>query len=189
MEVKHIEHNDCREIIYTNTSGTTNIEFVEYINYKKLSDKAVTPYKKYDVDAGYDLTATEIIETDKYIEAKTDIAFEIPKGKVGLLFPRSSITDMDLTLKNCVGVIDASFRGGIVFRFSKVYNDLYYEFNHNDTDLINVRSQLIRKPDHYITGERVGQIVIIDIPNIELKEVDELSTSARGDNGLGSTGK
>lgn len=160
----------------------------EIIRFKKLSDKAVTPSKTHVVDAGYDLTATRIDVNEKYVQIGTDIAFEIPEGKVGLLFPRSSITKKDLMLKNSVGIIDASYRGEIVFRFAKNYNDLYYEFHHHEQDFINSNRQLMRKANQYNVGERIGQIVIINIPSIKLEEVKELSETNRGNGGFGSTG-
>lgn len=78
------------------------------INFKKLDPQAVTPTKAHPTDAGFDLTAISINKniTDSYIEYDTGIAIEIPKGHVGLLFPRSSISKYDLALCNSVGVID-----------------------------------------------------------------------------------
>ena len=81
------------------------------IRFKKLTPDAKTPVKTYEVDAGFDMFATTKTETNDYIEYKTGIAFEIPEGYVGLVFPRSSVTKKDIMLKNCVGVIDASYRG------------------------------------------------------------------------------
>lgn len=54
-----------------------------------------------------DLTATEIIGTHDYVSYKTGLAFEIPDGYVGLLFPRSSNSKKDLLLCNSVGVLDS----------------------------------------------------------------------------------
>ena len=77
------------------------------IKFKKLVPEAKTPFKAIDVDAGFDLYATSIVETPEYIQYNTGIAVEIPEGYVGLVFPRSSVTKYDLMLKNSVGVIDA----------------------------------------------------------------------------------
>lgn len=149
------------------------------IRYKKLNESAVEPYKKYKVDAGFDLTATWIKIYDDYIEYGTDIAFEIPEGYVGLLFPRSSVRDQDLMLKNSVGVIDASYRGEISFCFY-------------GTDIVRHKLGLYNHTDYgdkiYNVGERCGQIVIIKIPDIEMIESDELSDTDRGTEGYGKSG-
>lgn len=150
------------------------------IKYKNLNDDAKTPYKKYNVDAGFDLTAITKKETEKYIEYGTGLAFEIPEGYVGLLFPRSSVTKEDLILKNCVGVVDASYRGEITFRFHGINS-----INYNKGSV----KKIIYNENNYKTGDRVGQIVIIEIPKIKLIEVEELSKTERGTAGYGSSGK
>ncbi len=156
------------------------------IRYKKLNERAVNPYKKHSVDAGFDLTATWIKKTDKYIEYGTDLAFEIPEGYVGLLFPRSSVRDQDLMLKNSVGVVDASYRGEIKFSFHitrELPHDIrvWHENEGESSTTIDINK--------YSVGERCGQIVIMKIPDIEMIEVEELSNTDRGTQGYGSSGK
>lgn len=139
------------------------------IKFKKLVPEAQTPVKKYDIDAGFDLFAISKEETPDFIEYHTGIAIEIPKGYVGLVFPRSSVTKYDLMLKNSTGIIDASYRGEIVCRFQITKED-------NKIKTFNV-------------GERVAQIVIIKLPKVILIEAEELSVTERGSQGFGSTGK
>ena len=155
------------------------------IRFKKLSDKAKTPYRKFDVDAGFDLYATRIEETEKYTMYGTDIVLEIPEGYVGLMFPRSSVTNQDLMLKNCVGVIDASYRGEIMCRFAKYHHDMFKEIK--DVDLIDLVHPE-RKPNYYEVGDRICQIVFLKLPNVKLVESQELSHGARGTDGYGSSG-
>jgi dUTP pyrophosphatase len=83
-----------------------------------------------------------------------------------LIFPRSSIYKTSLILSNCVGIIDSGYRGSIMLKFQYIEEGLVYEI-----------------------GDRVGQIIIIPYPQIEFKEVDELSATERGLGGYGSTGK
>lgn len=154
------------------------------IKYSKLTEKAVAPFKKYNIDAGFDLTATWIKEYDKYIEYGTDIAIEIPEGYVGLLFPRSSIRNQDLMLKNSVGVVDASYRGEIKFSFWKT-EKLSSEIKKWNEQSISTMIDI----DKYEIGERCGQIVIMKIPDIEMIEADKLSETDRGTQGYGSSGK
>ena len=91
------------------------------VRVKKLKNEAVVPSYAKEGDAGLDLVAVDKnIETDgesEYVEYGTGLAFEIPAGYVGLLFPRSSISNKDLILSNSVGVIDSGYRGEVKFRF------------------------------------------------------------------------
>ena len=155
------------------------------VNYVKTSVDAINPFKKYPEDAGFDLYATWIEENEKYVEYGTNIIFEIPVGYVGLLFPRSSVTETDLMLKNSVGVIDASYRGEIKFRFMKTKN--------NTIRIPDGRGMIHKiynpRDEVYQIGERVGQIVFLQLPNINLSLVSELTETERGAGGYGHTGK
>lgn len=162
------------------------------INYVKLNDDAHEPIKKYEFDAGFDLIGTWKKETDKYIEYGTGLAFQIPPGYVGLLFPRSSVTKEDLMLKNSVGVIDSGYLGEIKLRFAKQYNDIYGEYvsigKENAENYINTKI-LGRISNQYVVGDRIGQIIIIKIPLVKFNLVDKLIETDRGTDGYGSTGK
>jgi len=149
------------------------------IKFKRLVPEAKEPYKVNDVDAGFDLYATSYQEFDGYIEYHTGIAFEIPDGYVGLVFPRSSITKYDLMLKNSVGVIDSSYRGEIICRFYQLDSNNAYRVNMGLVQFGN---------NKYAIGERIAQIVFVEIPKIKLVESDELSETNRGNGGFGSTG-
>ena len=142
------------------------------VKFLKLVDTAVTPSYAKPGDAGMDITAIahKINTEHNFIEYHTGLAFEIPEGYVGLLFPRSSVSKKDLSLANCVGVVDSGYRGEITFR---------YKFD-RDSYFANVK--------RYQDGDRVGQLVIMPYPEIELEEVNHLTTSTRGIGGYGSTG-
>ena len=140
-----------------------------FVNIKKLNENAVIPTYAKDGDAGMDLIATSIIsDTQFQITYGLGVAMEIPKGFVGLVFPRSSIRKTGLELSNSVGVIDSGYRGELQATFRK-------------------EKGVISKK--YEVGERIAQIMIIPHPPINFVEVDELSTTERGDGGFGSTGK
>lgn len=70
-------------------------------------------------------------------------------------------------MSNCVGVIDAGYRGEIMAKF--------YDITHNNPP--------------YKVGERFAQLIVMPIPDVEPELADELSTSDRGEGGYGSTGK
>ena len=147
------------------------------INIKKLHNDAVIPAYAKHGDAGMDLTATsKSYDEHGNVCYGTSLAFEIPNGFVCLLFPRSSNTMKDLILGNSVGVIDSSYRGEVVFKFKP--SD-YFSIN---------RDNVYDDGPIYSVGDRVGQIIIMPVPQVEFVEVDELSSSERGVGGFGSTG-
>lgn len=139
------------------------------VKIKKLSENAVIPKYAKESDAGMDMVATSIKENTTFqITYGLGIALEIPDGFVGLIFPRSSIRNTELTLSNSVGVVDAGYRGELGATFNKL----------NGLDSIA-----------YKVGERVCQIIIIPHPIIQLQEVNELNNTERGEGGFGSTNK
>jgi dUTP pyrophosphatase len=152
------------------------------VKIKKLNPLAVIPNYAKDGDAGMDVIATSIIsDTPEQITYGLGIALEIPKGFVGLVFPRSSIRKTGLQLSNSVGVIDSGYRGEIQATFNKLFGGeaMYDEMKVNE----------IQPNDFYKVGDRVAQIMIIPHPEIEFEEADELSDTERGEGGFGSTGK
>jgi len=140
-----------------------------FVKIKKLHNNAVIPKYAKTGDAGLDLVATEIINKDPFqITYGTGLAMEIPAGFVGLVYPRSSIRKYDLSLTNCVGVIDSGYRGEIQATFR--------------------RHKGVASTD-YEVGDKIVQIIIVPYPPIEFIEVDELSETERGTGGFGSSGK
>lgn len=142
------------------------------VKIKKLDPAAKIPKYSKEGDAGMDITAISVSYENDYISYKTGLAFEIPDGYVGLLFPRSSNSKKELILCNSVGVLDSGYRGEVEFRYKLVGNGTLAQGIHNI----------------YSVGDRVGQIIIIPYPTIEFVESEDLSDSARGTQGFGSTG-
>ena len=137
------------------------------VKIKKLHKDAVIPKYAKPGDAGMDLTATNCYhDSSGHYSYSTGIAVEIPKGYVGLVFPRSSIYKTNMWLSNSVGVIDSGYRGEIMVKF-------YYK-KHGEMN-------------PYKIGDRVAQLLIIPYPQIEFEEVDKLSETERGTGGYGST--
>jgi dUTP pyrophosphatase len=148
------------------------------VKFKKLHPNAVTPSYAIAGDAGLDLTAVSVNITNNFIEYGTGIAIEIPDGHVGLLVPRSSVTKTGLIMKNSIGIIDSKFRGEMRARYTISLMVGLPEA------IENTKEQFI-----YKVGERIGQLIIIPIPTIELEETEELTKTERGENGYGSTNK
>lgn len=153
------------------------------IKIKKLHKDAVIPSYAREGDAGMDLTAvTSSYDVYGNTCYGTGLAFEIPKGYVGLLFPRSSNSKKDLRLTNSVGVIDSGYRGEVYFKFR---ND---NFNNMASQLkLDLIDGNIGFNNEYKVGDRIGQIIILPYPQIEFEEVEELSETERGEGGYGST--
>lgn len=172
------------------------------VKIKKLHEKAVVPKYAKQGDAGLDLTAVSY-EFDEYgnIVYHTGLAFEIPEGYVGLIFPRSSICKKDLSLTNAVGVLDSGFRGEVTAKFKPTacFCDFEYDTEENGIGSVRENYDFVclsgenRKdaptPLLYECGERIAQMIILPYPQIEFEEVEELSETERGEGGYGSTGK
>lgn len=142
------------------------------VKFKKLNDEAVIPSYAKEGDAGLDLTAVSL-EYDANLDAyvyHTGFAMEIPKGYVGLVYPRSSNRKTDAYMTNHVGVIDSGYRGEVLVTFKN-----------------RDKSSLIMAP--YGSGERVAQLIVMPYPTINPVETEELSETERGTDGHGSTGK
>ena len=135
------------------------------VKITKTHPDAVIPVYAKSGDAALDLTATTAVYENTHITYNTGLAIEIPTGYVGLIFPRSSVYKTGQHLVNSVGVIDSGYRGEIKLKFTRSRDSLEYN-----------------------VGERVGQIMILPYPQIELVEVEGLSMSDRGVDGFGSTG-
>lgn len=137
---------------------------------KRLRPDARLPVQAYPGDAGLDLAACERVELAPGERAVvgTGIAVAIPPGHAGLVVPRSGLAARHgLGKVNAPGLIDEGYRGEV-----KVI-------------LLNTDREA---PFVVEPGMRIAQLVVVELPSIELLEVDELPASERGDDGLGSSG-
>lgn len=137
---------------------------------KRLRPDARLPAQAYPGDAGLDLAACERVELAPGARAVvgTGIAVAIPPGHAGLVVPRSGLAARHgLGKVNAPGLIDEGYRGEV-----KVI-------------LLNTDREV---PFIVEPGMRIAQLVVVELPSIELLEVDELPASERGDDGLGSSG-
>jgi dUTP pyrophosphatase len=166
------------------------------VKIKKLHPDAVIPQYAHKGDAGFDLVAVEdvIIEPGETKGIPLGLAFEIPEGYEMQIRPRSGLSlKTKLRQSNCIGTIDAGYRGEVKAMFDNIRNhhtnnlvtkyvegidENTFEVNH----LVKRNSYIIRK------GDRIAQGVIQRLPAVDLIEVDELSDSERGAGGFGSSG-
>ena len=145
---------------------------MQEINIKLLNDLAKVPTRGSEYAAGYDLYATTsytiYIEPHSTVKIGTGIAVELPEGTFGAIFARSGLaTKKGLRPANCVGVCDPDYRGEYIVAI------------HNDTDeVVSIGP-----------GERIAQLVVLPFVPVAFNVVNELSDTARGDGGFGSTGE
>ena len=140
------------------------------VSVKRLRPDARLPVQAYPGDAGLDLAACERVELAPGERAVvgTGIAVAIPPGHAGLVVPRSGLAARHgLSKVNAPGLIDEGYRGEV-----KVI-------------LLNTDREA---PFVVEPGMRIAQLVVVELPSIELLEVEELPASERGDGGLGSSG-
>lgn len=138
------------------------------LKIKKLAPHAKMPTRAHLNDAGLDIycDSVNLINSETNIfEYGTSVALEIPEGFVGILCPRSSISNTNSIMANSLGILDSSYRGEIKIRL-KAFGT---------------------KP--YKIGERIAQLLLLPVPKFQIVEVDELSNTDRGTNGFGSTGR
>lgn len=174
------------------------------VNIKKLHKDAVIPSYAHETDCGMDLTAvSKTIDEYGNVVYGFGLAFEIPEGYAGFIFPRSSNYKSGLLLTNCVGIVDSGYRGEVMAKFAsryviarpqrlvekiKMLFETKKSFKKTSFYDINTTACWDNKINYNI-GDRVAQMIILPYPKVEFVEVDELSDTERGTGGYGSTGK
>ena len=143
------------------------------IAIQKLRESAQLPHRGSDFAAGYDLYAAPetggavVIAPHATAMIGTGLAAAIPAGYFGGIFARSGLASKQgLRPANCVGVVDADYRGEITVAL------------HNDTD-----AERVVQP-----GDRIAQLVILPFLPAEFEAADALPETERGAGGFGSTG-
>ena len=141
------------------------------IRIKKLNENAILPTYGTEFSAGadlYNLPDNELtVPAHSTVMIHTGLSVEIPEGYCGLIFARSGLASKrGLAPANKVGVVDSDYRGEWMVAIH----------NHSDSDA------------KIEGGERVAQMVIVPYLKAEFELADELSDTARGAGGFGSTG-
>ncbi len=143
---------------------------------KLLKENAKLPVRAHQYDAGLDLfsTADYTIPYGSIIEVSTGIAVEIPPGTVGLVLDKSGLGAKGIKVFG--GVIDAEYRGEVIVVVARAALP--------DGVLHLTRESTI----HIKAGDKIAQLVLLPILLPIPYQVDELTDTARGVNGFGSTG-
>ena len=140
------------------------------LRFQRLRDEASLPAAHHPGDAGLDLRAAEgtKVEPGQRAMVPTGVAVAIPEGHAGLVLPRSGLAaKRGLTLANAPGLIDAGYRGEVIVAVVNLDRD----------------EPVVIEP-----GDRIAQLVVIDVPVVSPAWADELPASDRGTGGFGSTG-
>ena len=164
------------------------------------------PKKGTDRATGFDVVVTsepEIVGEQydngtykriDYIQYKTNLKLAVQKERVFsnfgytdldydiLAFPRSSVSKYNLVLANCIGLIDADYRGEVLIRFKYIWQPEDYRIR---TD--NLLEGHVNFTKLYNKGDKVCQLKVTKVENVEFVLVYELDSTTRGDGGFGST--
>jgi dUTPase len=164
------------------------------------------PKKGTDRATGFDVVVTsepEIVGEQydngtykrvDYIQYKTNLKLAVQKERLFsnfghtdldydiLAFPRSSVSKYNLVLANCIGLIDADYRGEVLIRFKYIWQPEDYKIR---TD--NLLEGYVNSTKLYNKGDKVCQLKVTKVENVEFVLVYELDSTTRGDGGFGST--
>ncbi len=137
----------------------------------RLDPQLPLPAYAHPGDAGLDLRARVdvVLEPGERAVVPTGIAVALPPGCVGLIHPRSGLAARSgVALVNAPGTIDAGYRGEVRVLLLNTDRDDAYEV---------------------AAGDRIAQLVVIDVAPVEPVPTESLEESARGAGGFGSTGR
>ena len=138
--------------------------------FRRLRPEAELPSAQHPGDAGLDLRAAvdAVVQPGERVMIPTGVAVAIPEGHAGLVLPRSGLASKHgLTMANSPGLIDAGYRGEVICA------------------AVNLDREA---PVKVHVGDRIAQLVVVALPDIEPVWADELPETRRGDSGFGSTG-
>lgn len=140
------------------------------LEFRRLDPGVALPQRAREGDAGLDLAANADLAVGPGERAlvPTGLAVAIPPGHAGLVLPRSGLASRrGLTLANAPGLIDSGYRGEVTVA------------------VVNLDR---REPVEIHRGDRIAQLVVVPIAEVEPAEVEELPTTVRGSAGFGSSG-
>jgi len=137
--------------------------------FQRLRDDAIVPVRAYPGDAGLDLAACDRVELGPGERAvvATGLAVAIPDGYAGFVQPRSGLASRHgISVVNAPGLIDSGYRGEVRVVL----------LNTDRTETFVVEPAM-----------RIAQLVVLEVPRLELVETEELPGSERGVRGFGSS--
>jgi len=179
---------------------------IQVLKNEDYQDVENLPKKGTDRATGYDVIATsepEIIgetydngtyKRIDYIQYKTNLKLAVQQERQYsgfgytdidydiLAFPRSSVSKYNLVLANCIGLIDADYRGEVLLRFKYQWQPEDYRIR---TD--NLIEGIVNSNKLYNKGDKICQLKVTKVEDVEFVLVNALDSTDRGDGGFGST--
>lgn len=179
---------------------------IQVLKNEDYQDIDNLPKRGTDRATGFDVIATsepEIVgekyengsyKRIDYIQYKTNLKLAVQKDREFsnfgytdldydiLAFPRSSVSKYNLVLANCIGLIDADYRGEVLLRFKYIWQPEDY--------LIRIDKLLegyVNFTKLYNKGDKICQLKVTKVENVEFILVNELDSTKRGEGGFGST--
>ena len=139
------------------------------VAFRRIHPDAAVPAYAHEGDAGMDLRSVDdvVIPPGRRALVHTGLVMQLPPCAEAQVRPRSGLAlKHGVTVLNAPGTIDAGYRGevGVILA------------NFGDSDFE------VKK------GDRIAQLVVAPVTQPAVVEVDEVSSSDRGDGGFGSTG-
>lgn len=134
----------------------------------KNESKNDLPKQQRAGDAGFDLQADEEVDLVPFkpYAVSVGLRMEIPNGRVGMVCPRSGLSLKGVTVYNAPGIIDSSYRGVCKVILMYIGEGTF----------------------HISVGDRIAQLLIVQIGEVIFIERDSLSSTERGEGGFGHTG-
>lgn len=132
-----------------------------------LDNGAYMPSRGHKTDAGLDLRTPKSVTVPAYgsVIVDTGVHVALPQGCAGLLVSKSGLNVRhDIT---STGLIDEEYTGSIVVKL----------YNHGGEDY------------KFEAGDKITQLVVIQVVRESLEQVSAFNATERGDNGFGSTGR
>jgi dUTPase len=179
---------------------------IQVLKNEDYQDVENLPKKGTDRATGYDVIATsepEIIgetydngtyKRIDYIQYKTNLKLAVQQERQYsgfghtdidydiLAFPRSSVSKYNLVLANCIGLIDADYRGEVLLRFKYQWQPEDYRIR---TD--NLIEGIVNSNKLYNKGDKICQLKVTKVEDVEFVLVNALDSTDRGEGGFGST--
>lgn len=169
------------------------------VGFKRLTPDATLPTKAHPTDSGFDLVASAdvIIEPGATVVVPTGIAVQLPAGYEATVRPRSGVTSKT-KLRVHLGTIDNGYAGEIgvivdniavnTVARGNVGVDLSYPLLHTDGTESRLKTHNNDAIYQIRKNDRIAQLVITRLPDVEAVEVFDVEDSARGTQGFGSSG-
>lgn len=137
----------------------------------KLHADARLPEQKTSGAACFDVYSVERVEfwpSDEVVAVRTGLAFEVPKGYMLEIRPRSGMAKSGVTIANAPGTLDSDYRGELLILLCLVPGKICYEVQ---------------------AGERIAQVRLVKLEPVKFVEAQMIGNTVRGTRGFGSTGR